>query len=135
MFTFLWLYNDYCEISKFICLYCLLDVNFFWGIRQSYYVRLFNKKKLFLLVFEVWPAHWLSWRAAVFWPYKGSIIISSYRLSAYTLYLYSYSEHGSIYSGLYSCSLGYVREFLLLFLHWFPLNLIILKVDVAVFWV
>jgi len=43
---------------------------------------------------------------------------------AYTLYLYSYSQHGSIYFGVYSCSLGYVREFLLLFLHWFPLNLI-----------
>ena len=50
---------------------------------------------------------------------------------AYTRYLYSYSQRGSIYSGLYSCSLGCVREFLLLFLHWFPLNLIILKVDVA----
>ena len=55
--------------------------------------------------------------------------------AAYTLYLYSYSQHGSIYSGLYSCSLGHVRKFLLLFLHWFPLNLIILKVDVTVFWV
>jgi len=51
------------------------------------------------------------------------------------LYLCSYSQHGSIYSGLYSCPLGYVREILLLFLHWIPLNLIILKVDVAVFWV
>jgi hypothetical protein len=26
------------------------------------------------------------------------------------LYLYSYSQHGSVYSVLYSCSLGYVRE-------------------------
>jgi hypothetical protein len=39
------------------------------------------------------------------------------------------------FSGLYSRSLGYVREFLLLFLHWFPLNLVILRVDFAVFWV
>jgi hypothetical protein len=38
-------------------------------------------------------------------------------------------------SGVYSCSLGFVREFLLLFLHRFPLNLGILKVDVTVFWV
>jgi len=42
---------------------------------------------------------------------------------AYTLYLYSYSQHGFIFSGLYSCSLGYVGEFLFSFLHWFPLNL------------
>ena len=32
-----------------------------------------------------------------------------------------------IYSGIYSCCLGYSRKFLLLFLHWFPLNLLILK--------
>ena len=32
-------------------------------------------------------------------------------------------------------SLGYVREFLVLFLHWFPLNLVILKVDFTAFWV
>lgn len=61
------------------------------------------------------------------------LVLLSFFRAAYTLYLYSYSQHGSIYSGLYSCSLGYAREFLLVFLHWFPLNLIILKVDVAVF--
>ena len=59
------------------------------------------------------------------------LVLSSFFSAAYTLYLYSYSQHVSIYSGLYCCSLGYVREFLLLFLHWFPLNLIILKVDVT----
>jgi len=53
--------------------------------------------------------------------------------AAYTVYLYSYSRHGSTYSGLYSCSLGYVRVFLLLILHWFPLNLIYVKVDITVF--
>nr|WHM51844.1 NADH dehydrogenase subunit 4 [Cahuallitermes intermedius] len=69
------------------------------------------------------------------WCLMFILVLLSFFSAAYTLYLYSYSQHGSIYSGLYSCSLGYVREFLLLFLHWFPLNLIILKVDVAVFWV
>jgi NADH-ubiquinone oxidoreductase chain 4 len=69
------------------------------------------------------------------WCLMFVLILLSFFSAAYTLYLYSYSQHGSVYSGLYSCSLGYVREFLLLFLHWFPLNLIILKVDVTVFWV
>nr|YP_009350489.1 NADH dehydrogenase subunit 4 [Orientotermes emersoni]AQP27187.1 NADH dehydrogenase subunit 4 [Orientotermes emersoni] len=69
------------------------------------------------------------------WILMFILIFLSFFSAAYTLYLYSYSQHGSIYSGLYSCSLGYVREFLLLFLHWFPLNLIILKVDVTVFWI
>nr|QZK21709.1 NADH dehydrogenase subunit 4 [Amitermes sp. QLD_009] len=69
------------------------------------------------------------------WYLMFVLVLLSFFSAAYTLYLYSYSQHGSVYSGLYSCSLGYAREFLLVFLHWFPLNLIILKVDVAVFWV
>ena len=65
------------------------------------------------------------------------LVLLSFFSAACTLYLYSYSQHGSFYSGLYSCScsLGHVHELLLLFLHWFPLNLVILKVDVTVFWV
>nr|WES82252.1 NADH dehydrogenase subunit 4 [Archotermopsis wroughtoni] len=54
--------------------------------------------------------------------------------AAYTLYLFSFSQHGSFYSGIYSCSLFFVREFLLVFLHWFPLNLFILFSDVFSFW-
>nr|QLY89659.1 NADH dehydrogenase subunit 4 [Hydraena riparia] len=46
--------------------------------------------------------------------------------AAYSLYLYSYTQHGMIYN-LYSFHNGYVREFLLMFLHWLPLNLLILK--------
>nr|QXT44461.1 NADH dehydrogenase subunit 4 [Apicotermitinae gen. H sp. CMRT160] len=69
------------------------------------------------------------------WCLMFVLIFLSFFSAAYTLYLYSYSQHGSVYSGLYSCSLGYVREFLLLFLHWFPLNLVILSVDVSVFWI
>nr|QXT44292.1 NADH dehydrogenase subunit 4 [Astalotermes sp. C JRA-2021a] len=69
------------------------------------------------------------------WCLMFVLVFLSFFSAAYTLYLYSYSQHGSIYSGLYSCSLGYTREFLLLFLHWFPLNLIILSVDVSVFWI
>lgn len=63
------------------------------------------------------------------------LVFLSFFGAAYTLYIYSYSQHGAIFSGLYSCSLGYVREFVLLFLHWFPLNLVILKVDLTVFWI
>nr|YP_009350619.1 NADH dehydrogenase subunit 4 [Labritermes buttelreepeni]AQP27469.1 NADH dehydrogenase subunit 4 [Labritermes buttelreepeni] len=69
------------------------------------------------------------------WCLMFVLVFLSFFSAAYTLYLYSYSQHGLMYSGLYSCSLGFVREFLLMFLHWFPLNLIILSVDVGVFWV
>nr|AVN68253.1 NADH dehydrogenase subunit 4 [Rhabdoblatta sp. RHA] len=62
------------------------------------------------------------------------LIFLSFFSAAYTLYMFSYSQHGQIYSGLYSCSLGYTREYILLFLHWFPLNLLILKGEYLTLW-
>nr|WHM51558.1 NADH dehydrogenase subunit 4 [Neotermes castaneus] len=62
------------------------------------------------------------------------LMFLSFFSAAYTLYLFSYSQHGLYYSGVYSCSLGYSREFLLLFLHWFPLNFFIMSGDFAMFW-
>nr|WGO57907.1 NADH dehydrogenase subunit 4 [Cyrtonotula longialata] len=62
------------------------------------------------------------------------LIFLSFFSAAYTLYMFSYSQHGQIYSGLYSCSLGYTREYLLLFLHWFPLNLLILSGEYLIIW-
>lgn len=61
-------------------------------------------------------------------------IISFFR-AAYSLYLYSYRQHGKIRNRLYSFSRGYVREYLLLVLHWVPLNLLVLKREVFVVWV
>nr|UBN08754.1 NADH dehydrogenase subunit 4 [Macropanesthia heppleorum] len=62
------------------------------------------------------------------------LIFLSFFSAAYTLYMFSYSQHGQIYSGIYSCSLGYTREYMLLFLHWFPLNLLILSGELLVLW-
>ena len=62
------------------------------------------------------------------------LVILSFFRAAYTLYLFSYRQHGAYYSGVYSCSLGYSREFLLLFLHWFPLNFFVMKGDVVILW-
>nr|YP_010999489.1 NADH dehydrogenase subunit 4 [Synuchus nitidus]WPM98401.1 NADH dehydrogenase subunit 4 [Synuchus nitidus] len=63
------------------------------------------------------------------------IMFLSFFSAAYTLYLYSYSQHGKLFSGKYSCSSGYVREYLLLFLHWFPLNLLIIKSNFFMLWI
>lgn len=60
------------------------------------------------------------------------LILISFFGAAYSLYLYSYSQHGKIYSGSYSFRLGFIREYLLLFLHWVPLNLLFLKGDIFV---
>nr|UJH19392.1 NADH dehydrogenase subunit 4 [Bactrocera neohumeralis] len=68
------------------------------------------------------------------WVTMISLSLLSFFSAAYTLYLYAYSQHGKIFSGVYSFSGGKVREFFLLFLHWFPLNLLILKSDICLFW-
>jgi NADH-ubiquinone oxidoreductase chain 4 len=72
----------------------------------------------------------------VSWSWVSIIILAflSFFRAAYTLYIYSYSQHGKIYSGLYAVSGGLVREYLLLFLHWFPLNLLILKRESCLLW-
>jgi NADH-ubiquinone oxidoreductase chain 4 len=59
-------------------------------------------------------------------------LISFFR-AVYSLYLYSFSQHGKSFLGLYSFSFGFNREFLILFLHWFPLNILILKRDLLIY--
>nr|QUL58806.1 NADH dehydrogenase subunit 4 [Sarcophaga polystylata] len=72
----------------------------------------------------------------VSWSWVTMLMLSllSFFSAAYTLYLYAYSQHGKIFSGAYSFSGGSIREFLLLFLHWFPLNLLILSGDMCMLW-
>lgn len=73
----------------------------------------------------------------VIWSWVSIIMIAliSFFSAGYTLYLYSYSQHGRGFSGAYSGSSGKLREYLLLFLHWFPLNLLILKRDCCFLWI
>nr|AWV84298.1 NADH dehydrogenase subunit 4 [Babras sonorivox] len=56
--------------------------------------------------------------------------MSSFMAACYSLYLFSYTQHGLFYSGSFSFSSGQVREFKLIMLHWIPLNLMILKLDI-----
>nr|ATO88574.1 NADH dehydrogenase subunit 4 [Ducetia japonica] len=67
------------------------------------------------------------------WSMIGLMLMSFFG-AAYSLYMYSYSQHGMIYSGVYSCSSGYTREYLLLLLHWLPLNILVLKGDICMLW-
>nr|YP_010564801.1 NADH dehydrogenase subunit 4 [Volucella latifasciata]UZA61204.1 NADH dehydrogenase subunit 4 [Volucella latifasciata] len=68
------------------------------------------------------------------WLTMIMLIFLSFFSAAYTLYLYAYSQHGKLYSGVYSFSMGFNREYLLLFLHWFPLNLLVLKSEMSLLW-
>nr|QLY90001.1 NADH dehydrogenase subunit 4 [Spelobia clunipes] len=72
----------------------------------------------------------------VMWSWVSMIMLAflSFFSAAYTLYLYAYSQHGKIFSGVYSFSGGKIREYLLLMLHWLPLNLLILKGDMCMLW-
>nr|YP_011013761.1 NADH dehydrogenase subunit 4 [Bittacus lii]WPY71129.1 NADH dehydrogenase subunit 4 [Bittacus lii] len=68
------------------------------------------------------------------WSTMFMLAFLSFFSAAYSLYLFSYSQHGKFYGGVYSCSMGFTREYLLLFLHWFPLNLLILKSEAFMLW-
>nr|APX39282.1 NADH dehydrogenase subunit 4 [Psylliodes gougeleti] len=59
----------------------------------------------------------------------------SFFSAAYSLFLYSYSQHGKFYSGLYTYMNGVSREYLLLLLHWFPLNLLFMKMELFIQWI
>nr|YP_009544110.1 NADH dehydrogenase subunit 4 [Cosmoscarta bispecularis]AZJ53285.1 NADH dehydrogenase subunit 4 [Cosmoscarta bispecularis] len=60
------------------------------------------------------------------------LMLISFFGACYSFYLFSYSQHGNFYSGIYSFSPGYVREYLLLILHWLPLNFFLLKIDMFI---
>nr|YP_009407040.1 NADH dehydrogenase subunit 4 [Typhlatya garciai]ASA39589.1 NADH dehydrogenase subunit 4 [Typhlatya garciai] len=55
------------------------------------------------------------------------VALLSFFSAAYTLYMFSMSQHGKLFSTLSSCCSGQLREYLVLMLHWFPLNIVILK--------
>nr|QEM01936.1 NADH dehydrogenase subunit 4 [Abscondita chinensis] len=68
------------------------------------------------------------------WSWLTFIFLSlmSFFGAAYSLFLYSHSQHGILYQGLYSFSLDNIREYLLLFLHWVPLNLVFICSDIFI---
>nr|APX39570.1 NADH dehydrogenase subunit 4 [Plagiodera versicolora] len=59
----------------------------------------------------------------------------SFFSAVYSLFLYSYSQHGIFNSGVYSFFQGFNREYLLLFLHWMPLNILFLKGEYLALWI
>lgn len=61
------------------------------------------------------------------------LILVSFFSAAYTLYLYSFSQHGKFNNGNYSFSFALNREYLVLILHWLPVNLLFLKRELMVF--
>nr|YP_010305112.1 NADH dehydrogenase subunit 4 [Simplicia rectalis]ULR87025.1 NADH dehydrogenase subunit 4 [Simplicia rectalis] len=62
------------------------------------------------------------------------LMLISFFSAGYSLYLYSYIQHGKYYSGIYSYYTGVSREYLMLMLHWLPLNFMVMKIDYSMIW-
>nr|ALO76882.1 NADH deshydrogenase subunit 4 [Anaspidinae sp. GENSP01] len=56
------------------------------------------------------------------------LMLISFFSAVYSLYLFSFSQHGK-FNIFYCMNMGYYREYLMLMLHWLPLNILILKWD------
>nr|QVH36315.1 NADH dehydrogenase subunit 4 [Erionota torus] len=69
------------------------------------------------------------------WVTMIMLMLITFFSAAYSLYLYSYTQHGKYNLSLYSFYMGLSREYLLLFLHWMPLNILILKIDYFMIWI
>nr|YP_010417081.1 NADH dehydrogenase subunit 4 [Sympis rufibasis]USC54668.1 NADH dehydrogenase subunit 4 [Sympis rufibasis] len=68
------------------------------------------------------------------WLTMIMLMLISFFSAGYSLYLYSYIQHGKYYSGIYSYYSGVSREYLMLMLHWLPLNLMVIKIDYSMIW-
>nr|YP_010423989.1 NADH dehydrogenase subunit 4 [Argynnis paphia]AJG02622.1 NADH dehydrogenase subunit 4 [Argynnis paphia]USH57562.1 NADH dehydrogenase subunit 4 [Argynnis paphia] len=68
------------------------------------------------------------------WLSMIMLMVISFFSAGYSLYLYSYTQHGKYNMGIYSFYSGTSREYLMLMLHWMPLNILILKIDYSMIW-
>nr|WGL40157.1 NADH dehydrogenase subunit 4 [Stibochiona nicea]WGN99237.1 NADH dehydrogenase subunit 4 [Stibochiona nicea] len=70
------------------------------------------------------------------WSWMSMIMLMgmSFFSAGYSLYLYSYTQHGKYNLSLYSFYSGVSREYLMLILHWLPLNILVLKIDYSMIW-
>nr|WRO44736.1 NADH dehydrogenase subunit 4 [Falsopodabrus tridentatus] len=60
------------------------------------------------------------------------IMLVSFFSASYSLYLYSFSQHGKSSNMIYYFYSGYIREYLVLMLHWVPLNLLVFVSDMMI---
>nr|QJQ27733.1 NADH dehydrogenase subunit 4 [Catocala electa] len=68
------------------------------------------------------------------WLTMIMLMLISFFSAGYSLYLYSYVQHGKYYFGIYSYYTGVSREYLILMLHWLPLNFMMIKIDYSMIW-
>nr|UOU85040.1 NADH dehydrogenase subunit 4 [Silo pallipes] len=71
----------------------------------------------------------------IMWSYKFMMLLMliSFFSAGFSLYLFSFMQQGMFVMNLNNYFMNESREFLLLILHWIPLNLLILKMDFMIF--
>nr|YP_010222558.1 NADH dehydrogenase subunit 4 [Glaucias dorsalis]UCC46008.1 NADH dehydrogenase subunit 4 [Glaucias dorsalis] len=69
--------------------------------------------------------------SVISWDYMTFMFLGvmSFMSCCYSIYLFSMTQHGSMYSGLSYFNTVNVREYLLIILHFIPLNFLFLKFD------
>nr|YP_009020465.1 NADH dehydrogenase subunit 4 [Geocharax gracilis]CDN85554.1 NADH dehydrogenase subunit 4 [Geocharax gracilis] len=60
------------------------------------------------------------------------VVFLSFFSAAYTLYMYSLSQHGLFNGSLYSCCSGKTSEYFVLMMHVIPLNVVVLKGSIVI---
>lgn len=63
-----------------------------------------------------------------------TLILLSFFAAVYSLFLFSYTQHGILIRGRLRFSIINLREYLLLFLHYIPLNFLVLKSELFILW-
>nr|YP_010480569.1 NADH dehydrogenase subunit 4 [Nasonia vitripennis]UVN15294.1 NADH dehydrogenase subunit 4 [Nasonia vitripennis] len=68
------------------------------------------------------------------WSFNSIYLLmaSMYLSSMYSLYMFSYSQHGAYNSLINKMNINNMNEYLVLLLHWVPLNLIIMKIELFI---
>nr|YP_010268847.1 NADH dehydrogenase subunit 4 [Halovelia novoguinensis]UIG88265.1 NADH dehydrogenase subunit 4 [Halovelia novoguinensis] len=62
------------------------------------------------------------------------LFFGSFLSCCFSIYLYANTQHGQLFFGLKNFFPINVREYMLIFLHWFPLNILIMKIDIFLMW-
>nr|UGS80446.1 NADH dehydrogenase subunit 4 [Lachesilla sp. LaspGHN] len=69
------------------------------------------------------------------WLSMVGLGLMGFFVASYSLYLFSFSQHGKFSESIFSIFINSIREFLILFLHWIPLNGLIIFSEIFLFWI
>nr|UGS80225.1 NADH dehydrogenase subunit 4 [Dypsocus coleoptratus] len=63
------------------------------------------------------------------------LMLMSFLAAGYSLYLFSFSQHGKFSILNYSFGMNSIREYFILFMHWWPLNMFIVNSELFMSWI